>query len=266
VTSSVRPAAQLHEVLLSRGLISDEQLAEARSVAAERGRSLGRVLIELGHLQESQLVALLAEQLGMEFLDLSETPIDPSAVASIPEPVARRHSCIPVRFDEVGRLVVAMADPSNVVTVDDLRTIAKRDVRPAVATRADVLAAINRLYRLDQAAESLVEQASQEAEKEQQDLDALTASASAEDAPIIKLVNLLITQAVNDRASDIHIEPEENTLRVRYRIDGVLHEVMKPPKSVQAGITSRLKIMAEINIAERRLPQDGRIGLVVQGK
>ena len=129
-----------------------------------------------------------------------------------------------------------------------------------------MLAAINRLYRLDTAADALAQEAGATAEKEKQDLEAITATASAEDAPIIKLVNLLITQAINDRASDIHIEPDEKSLRIRYRIDGVLHEVMNPPRSVHAGITSRLKIMADINIAERRIPQDGRIGLVVQGK
>jgi type IV pilus assembly protein PilB len=161
-------------------------------------------------------------------------------------------------------LVVAMADPANVVAVDDIRAISKKEVRTIVATKVDVLSAINRNYRLDTAAESLVEEVS--AEASEHNLDDVEASASAEDAPIIKLVNLLITQAVNDRASDIHIEPGERSLRVRYRIDGVLHEVMNPPKSVQSGMVSRLKIMAEIDIAERRLPQDGRIGLVVQGK
>ena len=158
-----------------------------------------------------------------------------------------------------------MADPANVVAIDDIRALTGKDIRTVVATKTDVQAAINRHYRLDHAAETLVEEAAAEIQAEQ-DLDAQLASAGAEDAPIIKLVNLLITQAVNDRASDIHIEPGEHQLRVRYRIDGVLHEVMNPPKSVQAGITSRLKIMAEINIAERRIPQDGRIGIVVQGK
>jgi type IV pilus assembly protein PilB len=158
-----------------------------------------------------------------------------------------------------------MADPANVVAVDDIRALSKKEVRTIVATKADVQNAINRNYRLDSAAESLVEEASAEAQG-REDLEAVAESASAEDAPIIKLVNLLITQAVNDRASDIHIEPGERGLRVRYRIDGVLHEVMNPPKSVQAGITSRLKIMADINIAERRIPQDGRMGLTVQGK
>jgi type IV pilus assembly protein PilB len=266
-TSSVRQgAAQLDSLLAARDLVTEEQLEEAREIAAERGRSLGRVLIELGYLKEGDLVAILAEQLGLEFVDLSETQIDPSALSFVPELLARKHNCIPVRIDpDDGRLVIAMADPANVVAVDDIRALSKKEVRTVVATKADVQGAINRNYRLDSAAESLVEEASAEAQ-EREDLEAAAESASAEDAPIIKLVNMLVTQAISDRASDIHIEPEERAVRVRYRIDGVLHEVMSPPKSVQSGLTSRLKIMADINIAERRIPQDGRIGLVVQGK
>jgi type IV pilus assembly protein PilB len=263
--STVRPAGQLDELLRARGLITDEQLEEARAQAVQRGRSVGRVLIELGYVTEAGLVAILSEQLGLEFVDLTETQIDQSAVAMVPEVTARRHNCIPISFEEA-KLVVAMADPANVIAVDDIRALTGREIRTVVATKADVVAAISRSYRLDRTAETLVEEAAADIKAEEQSLDAALASAGAEDAPIIKLVNLLITQAVNDRASDIHIEPGENSLRVRYRIDGVLHEVMTPPKSVQAGIASRLKIMAEINIAERRIPQDGRISITLQGK
>jgi type IV pilus assembly protein PilB len=263
--STEQPAGQLDELLLARGLITEEQLNIARQQASERGRSLGRILIEMDYVSEAGLVSVLAEQLGFEFIDLVDAHVDASAVSLVPEAVARRHSCIPISFDEDGRLVIAMADPANVVAIDDIRAMTKRDIRTVVATKQDVVAAIGRHYRLDSAAETLVEEAVSDLEAEQSLEEALS-QAGAEDAPIIKLVNLLITQAVNDRASDIHIEPEDRGLRVRYRIDGVLHEVMNPPKSVQNGITSRLKIMADINIAERRLPQDGRIGIVVQGK
>jgi type IV pilus assembly protein PilB len=225
VTTSVRPAAQLDDLLLARGLVTREQLAQAREQAAQRGRSLGRVLIELGAVSEGGLVAVLADQLGLEFVDLSETQLDQSALALVPESVARRHNCIPVRFEE-DRLVVAMADPGNVLAVDDIRALTKRDIKTVVATKADVIAALSRLYRLDRAAETLVEEAAAEQDTEE-DLDAAVARAGEEDAPIIRLVNMLITQAIQDRASDIHIEPEERHVRVRYRIDGVLHEVMK---------------------------------------
>ena len=265
VSSTLRPAGQLDELLKARGLITDDQLEQAKHHASQRGRSVGRTLIELGLVTEAGLVSILAEQLGLEFVDLTEAQVDTSAVAMIPESTARRHNCIPISFDEDQKLVVAMADPANVVAIDDMRALTGKDIRTVVATKSDVQSAINRHYRLDHAAETLVEEAAAEI-KTEHDLEAQLASAGAEDAPIIKLVNLLITQAVNDRASDIHVEPGEHQLRVRYRIDGVLHEVMNPPKSVQAGITSRLKIMAEINIAERRIPQDGRIGIIVQGK
>jgi type IV pilus assembly protein PilB len=263
VSPTLRPAPQLDELLLARGLVDRDKLEQARQQAVQKGRSLGRTLIEMKFVTEAGLVAVLADQLGLEFVDLSEAHLDQSAIALVSESVARKHNCIPIGF-EGDRLVVAMADPANVLAVDDIRAMTKRDVKTVVATKAEVLAAINRQYRVDRAAETLVEEAA--AEQEDQDLEAAVASAGAEDAPIIKLVNMLITQAINDRASDIHIEPEERAVRVRYRIDGVLHEVMSPPKSVQSGMTSRLKIMADINIAERRVPQDGRIGIVVQGK
>ena len=265
VTSVARPSGQLDELLLERDLVSADQLAEGRREATEQNRSLGRVLIELGHITESGLVSVLAEQLDLEFVDLAEAHIDGSAVSLVPEAVARRHLVIPLMFED-DKLVVAMADPANVVALDDIRALAKRDVRAVVATKADVANAITRCYRLDSAAETLADEAAALQDQAEPDLDAQLASAEGDDAPIIKLVNLLITQAVNDRASDIHIEPGERDLRVRYRIDGVLHETMTPPKSVQNGIASRLKIMAEINIAERRVPQDGRMSLTVQGK
>ena len=265
VSSQVRAGGQLDQLLLARGLIAQEQLDEAMGIAQQRGRSLGRVLIELGYVTEGGLVAILAEQLGLEFMDLADASLDASAIALVPEATARRHSCIPVRIED-DRLILAMADPANVVAVDDIRALTKRDVRTVVSTKADVLGAINRYYRLDSAAESLAEEAAAAHDAEQKTLEDAVSSAGAEDAPIIKLVNLLITQAINDRASDIHVEPQERDVLVRYRVDGVLHEVMRPPKSVQAGITSRLKIMADINIDERRIPQDGRISLSLQGK
>jgi len=265
VNNQVRAGMQLDQLLLARRLLTDEQLEEARDTALQRGRSLGRVLIELGYVSEAGLVAILAEQLGLEFIDLTETSLDASAVGLVPETTARRHSCIPVRIEDE-KLILAMADPANVVAVDDIRALTKRDVRTVVATKVDVQGAISRYYRLDSAAESLAEEAATAHDDEQKSLEEAVGSAGAEDAPIIKLVNMLITQAVNDRASDIHIEPQERDVLVRYRVDGVLHEVMRPRKSVQAGMTSRLKIMADVNIAERRLPQDGRISLTVQGK
>jgi type IV pilus assembly protein PilB len=254
---------QLGEVLLDAGLITHDQLLAAQEEQTRRKRSLGRVLIEMGLITETSLVAALAKQVGLEFVDLTDFRIDGSAAALIPETVAKRYVALPISFDNE-KLVVAMSDPSNVYAIDDIRTMTGREIKPVVATRTDILAAISRVQRMEGSIESLAQGAEEAAGDETFDLS--KTKELIEEAPIVKLVNLLITQAVNDRASDIHIEPEEKDLRIRYRIDGVLHEVMRSPKTIQAGVISRLKIMSEMDIAERRIPQDGRVGLVLGGK
>src|SRR5437870_3977423 len=253
---------QLGTLLIERGLITQEQLDAALQEQRETRKSLGRVLIDKGVVSETDLVATLAARIGLEFVDLSEYPVDPSAVSLISDSLARRFQAIPIAWEE-NRLVVAMADPSNVVAIDDIRTITGAEVRTVVATRGAILEAIERNHRLDGNAEDVSALAASEAIEED---DLSRVREVVEDAPIVKLVNLLITQAVQDRASDIHIEPAEKDVRVRYRIDGVLHEVMRSPKNIQAGVISRLKIMADINIAERRVPQDGRVSAVIAGK
>jgi type IV pilus assembly protein PilB len=254
---------ELGDVLVEEGLITSEQLANAVEEQHRVGRSLGRVLIDLGLIKEPDLVAALARQIGLEFVDLGEHQIDPSAASLISEQVARRYRALPIGFED-GSLIVAMSDPANVFALDDIRTITGFDVLPVVATAGDIEAAIRRYGQFEQSVEDIATEAATKVGEDTQDLEKM--AAAVEEAPIVKLVNLLITQAVADRASDIHVEPGERDLRVRYRIDGVLHEVMRPPKNIQAGLISRLKVMADINIAERRIPQDGRVGLVVGGK
>ena len=253
---------QLGDILLEGGHLTPEQLAQAVEQQRTLGRSLGRVLVELGMLTEAQLVSALATQIGLKFVDLSEYAVDGSAVARVPEPVCRRHTALPIGYED-GKLVVAMADPANVFALDDIRSMTKLEVRPVVATKSDVLAAINRYHRgaaeLDDL--TLAMDAGGAAEDDLSSIKEIV-----EDAPIVKFVNLLINQAIQDRASDIHIEPAERDLRVRFRIDGVMHEIMRSPKTIQAGVISRLKIMADINIAERRIPQDGRLSLMANGK
>ncbi len=253
---------QLGDILIERGLVSDVQLKTAHAEHERAGRSLGRVLVEQGTLTEAQLVAALAAQIGMRFVDLSDTTVDGSAAGLVPGAVCRRHSAMPIGFED-GKLVVAMADPANVFAIDDLRSLTHREIRPVVATRGDVMSAIDRYYRADDDLDdlsSVMDNAAAEAE------DLSKVREVVEDAPIVKYVNLLITQAVQDRASDIHLEPTEKELRVRFRIDGVLHEIMRSPKAIQSGVISRLKIMADINIAERRIPQDGRLSVNAHGK
>jgi type IV pilus assembly protein PilB len=252
---------QLGDILLEDGLLTEPQLSEAQQEQRLQGRSLGRVLVDLKMLTEGQLVAALAQQIGLRFVDLSDFPVDVSAVSRVPDVVCRRHHALPIGYED-GKLVVAMADPANVFAVDDIRAMTGMEVRCVVATKPDVLAAINRYHRGDAQLDDLT--SAMHTGDEQADLAGV--KEIVEDAPIVKFVNLLITQAVQDRASDIHIEPGERDLRVRFRIDGVLHEIMRSPKSITSGVTSRLKIMADINIAERRIPQDGRLSVNVNGK
>jgi type IV pilus assembly protein PilB len=256
-----RRVKQLGDILLEGGLVSPTQLESAYEEQERVGRALGRVLIEQGVLTESQLVAALATQIGLRFVDLSEFSIDGSAIGRVPGAVCRRHSALPIGFEE-GRLLVAMADPANVFAIDDIRSLTGMDVKPVVATRADVTGAIDRYYRADSDMDDLTSVL--DTQDEEDDLSKV--KEIVEDAPIVKYVNLLITQAIQDRASDIHLEPSETDLRVRFRIDGVLHEVMRSPKAIQSGVISRLKIMADINIAERRIPQDGRLSVNAHGK
>jgi type IV pilus assembly protein PilB len=254
---------QLGDILIEGGLVNQQQLSAAYEAHQLNGRSLGRVLVEQGVLSEGQLVAALATQIGLRFVDLTEFSVDGSAISRVPDSVCRRYTALPVGYED-GKLLVAMADPANVFAIDDIRSITGMDVKPAVATRADLLAAIDRYHRADNELDDL----SMSINTDDADADAALSNVKevVEDAPIVKFVNLLISQAVQDRASDIHIEPTERELRVRFRIDGVLHEVMKSPKNIQAGVISRLKIMAEMNIAERRIPQDGRLSVNITGK
>jgi type IV pilus assembly protein PilB len=253
---------QLGTLLLERGLVTEEQLETALEEQRQSRKSLGRVLIDAGIVSEGDLVSTLAARIGLEFVDLVDYSIDPSAVGLISDSLARRFQAVPIGWEE-NRLVVAMADPSNVVAIDDIRTITGAEVRTVVATRGAILEAIEKYHRMEGNAEDVSALAASEAET---DDDLSRVKEVTEDAPIVKLVNLLISQAVADRASDIHIEPTEVDVRVRYRIDGVLHEVMRSPKNIQSGLISRLKIMSDLNIAERRVPQDGRMSGVIAGK
>ncbi|MGN6299666.1 MAG: GspE/PulE family protein [Angustibacter sp.] len=253
---------QLAEILLADGLVDEGQLSAAFDEHQRVGRSLGRVLVDQGVLTETQLVAALAQQIGLPFVDLQEYQVDGSASGRVPGAVVRRHNCLPIGYSDDGKLLVAMADPGNVFALDDIRSMTGLEVRPVVATRADVIAAIDRYYRADADMDDIT--SALDVTEDDEDLSKV--KEITEDAPIVKYVNLLITQAIQDRASDIHLEPTETDLRVRYRIDGVLHEVMRSPKAIQSGVISRLKIMADINIAERRIPQDGRLSVNANGK
>jgi type IV pilus assembly protein PilB len=260
MTTVKRKAKQLGQILIEQGLITTVQLEQALEEHRKTPKSLGRVLIDLGMIKESDLVRALAEQVGLEFVDLNDYQIDPSSTTLLPDALARRYRAIPIG-ERDGKLLVAMSDPANVYALDDIRTITNRDVQPVVATAADVEAAIQRFAGMDGQVEALASQASEQLETDDEQMDA-----AVEEAPIVKLVQAIMTQAVGDRASDVHIEPNEVDVRVRFRVDGVLHDVMHSPKNIQGGLISRLKVMADLNIAEKRVPQDGRISMRVGGR
>jgi type IV pilus assembly protein PilB len=260
MTTVKRKAKQLGQILIEQGLITSAQLEQALEEHRKTPKSLGRVLIDLGLIKESDLVRALAEQVGLEFVDLADYHIDPAATTLLPDALARRYRAIPIG-ERDGKLLVAMSDPANVYALDDIRTITNRDVQPVVATAADVEQAIQKFAGMDGQVEALASQASEQLETDDEQIEA-----ALEEAPIVKLVQAIMTQAVGDRASDVHIEPTERDVRVRFRVDGVLHDVMHSPKNIQGGLISRLKVMADLNIAEKRVPQDGRISMRVGGR
>ena len=254
---------QITDILLAQGLVDDGQLNAAFEESQAAGRSIGVTMVQMGIITEAQYVAALAHQIGMDFVDLTDFPVETSAVARLPEAIARRHTVLPIAVQD-GELLVATADPGNVMAMDEIKYAAKMGVRPIVATRNDLLAAINRYCRSDDELEDLASSALENVEQDTTDLSHM-GDISDDDAPIVRFVNLLVTQAIQDRASDIHIEPGENNLRVRYRIDGVLHEMQRVSRDIQSGVISRVKIMSDIDIAERRKPQDGRMSVMHNG-
>ncbi len=211
-----------------------------------------------GIITPIQAASARAEVAGLSFFELSEYPVDPAAIALVPSATCRRYTVLPIHATATG-LTLAMVDPGDVLAIDDIRAITRLSVVPVVAEHSDLLAAINRYHRADGELTSLSTEIGEDATTDVATTD--YSEIRDDDAPIVRFVHLLISQAIQDRASDIHIEPNEHDFRVRYRIDGVLHEMQRAPKSIQNGVISRLKIMADIDIAERRKPQDGRLSV-----
>ena len=221
------------------------------------------MLVDDGIRSQDQLNLALAERLCVESIGLAEYEIDSLAATMIPEKLARRYGAIPVKFVDENTLLVAMVDPTNVFAIDDLRMMTGYDIKPAIASAEDVFNEISKIHRLGDSAGDQVEDEEELIGETSVDADIRE---MASEAPIVKLVNGVISQGVDDGASDLHFEPQEKELAIRFRIDGVLHAVMSVPKRMQSAVLSRLKVMADIDIAERRIPQDGRIGLIVGGK
>ncbi len=257
---------RLGERLLAKRVITEAQLRHALQIQPQSARPLGRVLVELGVLDEDRLTAVLGEHLDVPVVNLGRQEVDAEAARLVPEEFARRHVVLPISREN-GDLGVAMADPANLHLINDLRLITGLGIVPHIAGRSDILANLSRIHsmgpRIHEAARSLEESRPRLANGRPTifELSNITAS-----SPAIDIVNMMITQGLRDRASDIHIEPQKEYLRIRFRIDGVLQDVAHLPTATGAALSSRIKIMADMNIVERRRAQDGQISLNVDGR
>jgi len=258
---------RLGELLVRNNLIDDSQLAKALEEQKASGGRLGASLIKLGFIKEEELAAFLSRQYGVPSINLAEYEIDPAVIKLIPPEVAQKYRIVPV--NRAGAtLIIAMSDPSNIFAIDDIKFMTGYNVEVVVAPEQSIKDAIDKYFDQSASFDDVMgdlEDIDLEVIDEVDDVDVGELEKASEDAPVVKLVNLILTDAIKRGASDIHIEPYERTFRVRYRIDGVLYEVMKPPMKLKNAITSRLKIMSEMDIAERRLPQDGRIKIKLPG-
>ena len=259
---------KLGEMLIAEGLITQKQLDEALTQQKRTGKRLGDTMISLGHVSEEAIAAALGRQLGIPYITLSHYEIDPHIIKTIPEDIVRKYKIIPV--DKTGNtLTVALSDPANIFILDELKILTNCEIIPLISFESDILRAIDQYYRKENAIEQVlkdIQDAEMEVLMDEQEVDLAKIKDMAEEAPVIKLVNLILSQAIKDRASDIHIEPYEDVLRVRYRIDGVLHEMAPPPKRLHPALISRIKILSELDIAERRLPQDGRFKVRIEDR
>jgi type IV pilus assembly protein PilB len=261
--SSAGASGRLGELLVREKLITPLQLQGAVEQQRKSGGRLGHHLTKLGYVQENELTAFLSQQYGVPSINLSDFDIDPEVLKLVPKEVVVRHQLIPV--NRAGQnLIIAMADPSNIYAIDDVKFVTNLNIDVVVASEPAIAEAIEKYYTSNVSFEDvMLDFADDDEEFElddvEEDLNVLDLERSAGDAPVVKLVNLILLDAIRKNASDVHVEPYEKQLRIRYRIDGVLYEVMKPPVKLKHAITSRLKIMSRLDIAERRLPQDGRI-------
>jgi general secretion pathway protein E/type IV pilus assembly protein PilB len=258
----------LVDLLLMHGVVTEDQVAQAREKAETDDEGVIDSLQELHFLEEQQYLMILSSEYGMDTFDFSEYEPPPEIVATIPAEVARRYQVVPVMLNGA-TLIVALADPTNLETLDSLRYILKRDVDGVIAPKKQIVALLNKFYGgVEDSVESFLEDVTEGTidigERTAADMSQQTEA--DDDAPIVRFVALIISEAYRTRTSDIHLEPLEKRFRIRYRVDGMLHEVDNPPKYLQNNIISRLKIMAQMDITEHRIPQDGRIRISVVGR
>jgi type IV pilus assembly protein PilB len=271
----VRFAMHTGEIFVQEGLITPEQLEHALQVQRESGGSdtIARVLVKLGAISDKDRLRCMGKMWGVPFADLSERPPSPEAAMLIPGRIARKLKSIPVSLSD-GSLHLAMANPLDVFAIDEVRSIVEMDVEPMIASEEEISACIEAMYKADADVHTALKGVISQFEDDilvtdaggDEDVSVDELREMGEEAPVVRLANLIITQAIADGASDIHVEPHANGVKVRYRIDGVLTDAMNLPKKLFPPLSSRLKIMADMDIAEKRIPQDNRIGAVIGGR
>jgi type IV pilus assembly protein PilB len=255
-----KPGRLIGDVVVDLGFATREKVEEAVEIARAQRKPTGQVLVEQGILRHDQLARVVADRYGLDYIDLSVYELDMGAVNLIDMESIRRYQAVPVGFLEDGTLLLAMADPTNVLTVDDIAMLTGRRVRSASASIEDLNILITRLSRVEQSVEAIVEEEDAQAEAE------FVMDEADKDAPVIKLVHSVIADAIEQGASDIHIDPGEGDMKVLFRIDGVLSQTSTLKRSMATSVISRVKIMSEMDISERRVPQDGRFALTVSGR
>src|SRR5262245_10602551 len=253
--------SRLGELLVREKLISLQQLRQAQEEQRKTGSNLGYTLAKLGYLSDGEITSFLATQYRVPAVNLEEYEIDPEVIKIVSREVCEKHKIIPISRSG-SALVVAMADPTNLHAIDDIKFLTGFNVEPVVASETGIAEAVDRVFNLGPTYDEVLSEFGEEEVDfgvDPEDVNVLELEKAAEGAPVVRLVNAILLNAIKKGASDIHVEPYEKKLRVRYRVDGVLIEEMQPPMKLKAAIASRLKIMSSLDIAERRLPQDGRI-------
>jgi len=261
-------AQKLGNFLVREGLITAEQLESALQEQKANGGMLGSHLVKMGIIEEAELMEFLSKQFGVPSTDPSKLDVDLEVIEMIPGNIVQKYKIVPISL-EGQTLTIAMVDPSNIFIIDDIKFLTRKNIRVTVATESSIKLAMDRFYDAGASLEDVMSEFDEDGVDvvdASEDMDLGELESAAEQAPVVKLVNLILVDAIKKMASDIHIEPYEKSFRVRYRIDGVLYEVMKPPMKLKNALISRLKIMSRLDIAERRLPQDGRIKLKTKGK
>lgn len=257
----------LAEWLQEQGVISPKVLEEARAKERETGKSLRKILVESGALSEEDMVNFIAQQMGITRIELSNYLIDTKVIDCIPEVLARKYQLIPVL--KIGKNVTcAMVDPLNIFALDEIRMKTSFTIEPAVATETEIRKALDEYYGVKGTMEEVIQGLDEKklGIKEGEEIELKRLEGIAEEPPVVRLVNMMVMEAVRENASDIHIEPEEDSLSIRFRVDGILHEKQSPPKHFQSAIISRIKVLANLDIAERRKPQDGRFHMKMENK